>query len=828
MFRTGFLTLPSMRNKAGVLLAVLMLPAFSLAHPMGNFSINHESKIAIRGDSVEVRYFLDMAEIPTYQELQGADLQATQNDPKVKKYVARQAELLRKGLALEIDGRALPLRPVSWDVIFPPGAGGLPTMKFGIIYRGPLPAAMLGSAGTHRLHFADNNYSGRAGWKEVVVAGNNVSISTSSAPSSDRSAELSNYPADMLNSPPQEVEAAVDFVLAPQRPGEFASGNTPAGSPAQPPEKLKKPAIAKPPVALATSQPQTAGAPTPVTVLPPPENPDQIKVLANQQKTPRNRFTELVAAKQWNFWFVVTAFGIAFGLGALHALEPGHGKTIVAAYLVGSRGTMKDAVLLGGIVTAAHTAGVYLLGLATLYASHYILPDRLYPWLAMLSGLIICGMGIALFLQHWSGASLQHDHAGGGPHSHWGLGRKPAPVVATGDDMEPEAALAGAIGNAAGDAPGQASGVPLSRLLTLGITGGMIPCPAALVVLLSAVTLHRIGFGLALILAFSVGLATVLIVIGIGMVHAGKWLSRLNENGKAVTRWMPLLSSGFITILGAAMLWQAVASAGVTFHLSSENLPAFIGVVGLGLILGMRHSTDPDHVIAVTTIVSRQRSIRGAAIIGALWGVGHTLTIFVVGSIIILFKVVIPPRLGLSMEFSVAIMLIILGVMNLTGLTQWLSSRFSRLRAVETEPKEKLSEGVDSRPLAFVAPPTEAMLGRKDYGINKIQIVRPLLIGTVHGLAGSAAVALLVLATITTPIWAIVYLLIFGFGTVLGMMIMTAIIAVPFAYSVRFTRLNYWLRMTSGVTSTGFGLFLVYHIGFVNGLFTNAPRWVPQ
>ena len=801
----------------------LLMPAFAWAHPMGNFSINHESKIAIRAEGVEVRYFLDMAEIPTYQELQASNLQANQSDIQVKKYVAKEAELLRKGLALELDGRLLPLHVVSWDVIFPPGAGGLPTMKFGFIYRAPLPAAILGTGVAHRLHFVDNNFSGRTGWKEVVVAGTNVPITNSTVPASDRSAELSNYPADMLNSPPQDLEAFVDFVPPP------LNDHGPAGSLAGLSVRREEKARGRGKEAhrAAEGNEPLASAQKPIT---PRENPllspagsDQIKVQANQQKTPRNRFTELVAAKQWNFWFVVTAFGIAFGLGSLHALEPGHGKTIVAAYLVGSRGTMKDAIFLGAIVTAAHTAGVYVLGLATLYASHYIVPDRLYPWLAMLSGLIICGMGIALFLQHWTGASLQHDGEAGGVHSHWGLGRTRPTAVESGDEMESSAALAQAIVNTAQNTPSSPKRVPLSRLLTLGITGGMIPCPAALVVLLSAVTLHRIGFGLALILAFSVGLASVLIIIGIGMVHAGKWLSRFEEDGKAVTRWLPLASSVFITILGAAMLWQALVSAGVSLHLSAENLPAFLGIAGLGLVLGMRHSTDPDHVIAVTTIVSRQRSIRGAAVIGALWGVGHTLTIFVVGSLIILFKVVIPPRLGLSMEFSVAVMLIVLGVLNLTGVTQWVSRRFSP-SAIPVDPTGRVTDS----PVDSGTARADGLVERVSRGIDRYQIARPLIVGTVHGLAGSAAVALLVLATISTPVWAIVYLLIFGFGTVLGMMMMTAVIAVPFAYSGRFTRLNYWLRLTSGLTSMGFGLFLVYHIGFVNGLFTHSPQWVPQ
>jgi sulfite exporter TauE/SafE len=175
----------------------------------------------------------------------------------------------------------------------------------------------------------------------------------------------------------------------------------------------------------------------------------------------------------------------------------------------------------------------------------------------------------------------------------------------------------------------------------------------------------------------------------------------------------------------------------------------------------MRHSTDPDHVVAVSTIVSKQRSIRQAGLIGSIWGLGHTLTIFAVGSMIILFGVVIPPRLGLSMEFSVALMLILLGVLNLTGVMQRLTSYLTR----------------NGKPLSKA----ETLLDRSVGRFGVYQCVRPLVIGIVHGLAGSAAVALLVLSTIHSPAWATVYLLIFGAGTMVGMMCMTAVMAVPLA-----------------------------------------------
>ena len=203
--------------------------------------------------------------------------------------------------------------------------------------------------------------------------------------------------------------------------------------------------------------------------------------------------------------------------------------------------------------------------------------------------------------------------------------------------------------------------------------------PAALVVLLSAFALHRIGLGFFLIIAFSLGLAAVLIGFGMLMVYARRFMASLRMDGPLTTRWLPVASAAFMTVLGAAIALRAFAHHRIDLHnLSKERLGPFLFVGGLGLLLGMRHSTDPDHVVAVSTIVSKQRSIRQAGLIGTIWGLGHTLTIFAVGSMIILFGVVIPPRLGLSMEFSVALMLILLGVLNLTGVMQRMTSYLTR------------------------------------------------------------------------------------------------------------------------------------------------------
>jgi len=213
-------------------------------------------------------------------------------------------------------------------------------------------------------------------------------------------------------------------------------------------------------------------------------------------------------------------------------------------------------------------------------------------------------------------------------------------------------------------------------------------------------------------------------------------------------------------------------------------LTALLGVLVLGFLLGMRHATDPDHVVAVTTIVSQQRSLAKAARTGVLWGIGHTATILLVGGAIIVLKLqlsAIPPRLGLSLEFAVAVMLVVLGLLTLAG---------GERRVADST-------------------------------------ARPLTVGFVHGLAGSAAVATLPqVALIPNPLWAVAYLAIFGVGTIAGMLLITASIAAPSLFATRkFASMNRTLRIASGVVSIVFGLFLAHHIGFVDGLFTGAPTW---
>lgn len=245
---------------------------------------------------------------------------------------------------------------------------------------------------------------------------------------------------------------------------------------------------------------------------------------------------------------------------------------------------------------------------------------------------------------------------------------------------------------------------------------------------------------------------------------------------------------------------------------------SLVAILALGFFLGMRHATDADHVVAVSTIVTRERRLSSAALIGALWGAGHTFTILAVGAAIILFTLVIPPRLGLTMEFSVGIMLVLLGAFNLRGF----GKKVSDLRDGHSHPQDRSLDSSHTHPSIFA-------LDRAWGRWTVYQWCRPLIVGLVHGLAGSAAVALLVLTTLHNTNWAIAYLLVFGVGTIAGMMVIT----VALASALRFTSaksmwLNRYLGTVAGFISLAFGIFIIYQMGYVHGLFTHNPTWTPQ
>lgn len=484
---------------------LLSFPFTIFAHPMGNFSINHFSAIEVHPTFVRISYVIDMAEIPTFQEMQDSGLIAQPDDSSAVTYRERKAQELQQGLSLQVGEQELRLSPRSSILTFPAGAGGLPTLRLSVIYEAPLETT------NGQLAYEDQNYPQRAGWKEIVAtAHDGASLMTSSVPPLSQSNQLMTYAADLIQAPPQELRASLTF-------------SVPASA------RVFSPA---------PSSVTNASVPSPA-----------------EAHTPRSMLTELITTRQLSPGIIVFALLIAVGLGAFHALEPGHGKTLVAAYLVGSRGTAWHALLLGLTVTASHTIGVFALGAIALFASHYIVPEQLYPWLGFTSGILIAGMGVVLLRQAWlryRGYPLAHHHH---PHpdSHSPLHDH--------DHLHDHDSSHGHNEHA----HHEREEVSYGTLLTLGITGGMVPCPGALVVLLSAVALQRIAFGMLLIVAFSLGLAAVLVGAGLLLVSARGIVQRWSADGLWLT-YLPFLSPLVITPLGILLAVRSLFGTGVLPH----------------------------------------------------------------------------------------------------------------------------------------------------------------------------------------------------------------------------------------------------------------------
>jgi nickel/cobalt exporter len=577
---------------------------------MGNFSISHYSEITVTPGEARVRYALDLAEIPTFQARQAMD---TDHDGKVARaesdaFLRRAERTLPAGLSLRVDGSPTPLTVRSSELAFAPGAGNLPTLKLRLRLTAPLPAR----PARLTLEYADRNYAERTGWKELVVtSAGGARVVETNAPATSLTDALSTYPTDLLTTPPQQTEARAVVTLG------MAAG-------------------------LGTPRPGNASA-------------GSLNAGGQSSKRFASHFTELLTTQRLTWPILLVSLLVAFVLGAAHALEPGHGKTVVAAYLVGSRGTPRHALWLGLIVTFAHTAGVFALGLLTLFASAYVVPDRLYPWMGALSGLAIAAVGLALLWRH--GRHLyaharglahdhahghgSHDHAHGHTHSHGhalahaGHAHSHAPGASghdpthghshaygehahvhdhrhddhvhshSHDDREQIHAQnhddhdhAHAHSNGAQDHTHSHShgehehghsphehghdhrhgghghdhhhheygellegrNVRFGTLLALGVSGGIVPCPGALVVLLGAVAMHRVGYGLALIVAFSMGLAAVLTGIGLLMVSARGFLDRVPALSDG--RWserLALVSATVVSMLGIGIALQSLA-----------------------------------------------------------------------------------------------------------------------------------------------------------------------------------------------------------------------------------------------------------------------------
>jgi len=467
------------------------------AHPLGNFTVNQLSRIEIGGDGVAVTFVLDEAEIPTFQAKSRVDADGDGIISSAETAVERDRLVREIGaaLALTVDGAPATLVPGAADLSFPPGQGGLATTR--LVARFAATDISLGDAPV-RIGFRSEYASDRLGWKDVAIArSDGTAVDATSASVDDPTNGLRVYPTDLLSSPRDRTSADADV-----RAGDGG-------------------------IAVASAAPIDAAVAT-----------------ASTGGRSDDRFVRLIDGDGGLTGLgLLGALGLAMLFGMIHALTPGHGKTMVAAYLAGTRGTTKHALALGGTVTVTHTAGVFLLGFVTLSLSQVILPETLYPWLNVISGALVLSIGLYAIRDRLrrrrrtlataaatGGEEHAHSHAHSHGHSHGGHGHSH-------------------------DAPADLS---WRSLVALGVSGGLLPCPSALVVLLSAVAIHRVALGMLLIVAFSFGLALVISGIGIAVLHARRLFSRLPGDGGRLVPALPVASAIIITGLGVVLTMRSL------------------------------------------------------------------------------------------------------------------------------------------------------------------------------------------------------------------------------------------------------------------------------
>jgi len=488
-------------------LFILAFVAWTTAHPLGNFSVNQYSRLEIEKSRIKIRQVLDLAEIPTFQESQtiDTDKDGILSQSELDVYIETISPNYIANLQVSVDGQLIELRSTAKNIAIEEGSGNLPILKIKWNLIGDLPNSDANTV--HRFKFENKNYLERIGWNEIVIGRvSGINVFNSTAFGSGISDELSKYPGESLTAP--LAERGTEF--------SFTSGSLP----------------------------------------------QNVKVLQNrdgQTTAPveKDKFAELIKG-EISPSIVLLGLLLAFGFGAAHAMSPGHGKTVVGAYLVGSRGTVKHAVFLGLTVTITHTVSVFALGIVALFASNYILPERLLPLFSFVSGLLVFVIGLMLFKDRlfaaigWKKTNHSHLHEDatdsldehdfhpredensrehdGLTHTHGGSTHTHSPP----------------------------KDVTWSSLLGLGISGGLLPCPSALILMLSAINLGRIGYGIVLTLVFSVGLATTLTAIGIAFLYIGKIFSNPKMNKNPVFKALPVFSAFVITCVGAFICYNSL------------------------------------------------------------------------------------------------------------------------------------------------------------------------------------------------------------------------------------------------------------------------------
>ncbi|HEY8167540.1 MAG TPA: hypothetical protein VIF84_02385, partial [Candidatus Limnocylindrales bacterium] len=470
-----------LRRRLAILAAsllVLGLPAVALAHPLGNFTINHYTGLHVMADRIAVDQVFDLAEIPAFQALQATD--GGFGPAGAAGYAMARCAELAPLLSLRVDGARLPLTIEAALASLPAGQGGLPTLRLECGYVA-LPATSLAAA--TRISFADGTYAERIGWREMVVTGDGLRIEGADGLAASLSARLTRYPDDLLAQPPST--ASIDVIARPDG-GSLATG----------PETGPVPEVG------------VAVVPGGVDALP-------------------AELTSLFDRGATTPTVVLIGLLVAVALGAFHALTPGHGKTIMAAYLVGTRGDVPRALGLGATVAVSHTLGVLLLALVVLGASSVLPAERLFPILSVVSGALVAGLGAWLLVaalrqlhrRRTDARAHAAAHAHGHHHDHGDGLHDVTPTDATHADSDGWHEHGGVRHT---HLPAARDGQPIRWLgiVTLGLAGGMIPSASAILLLLAAVAAGQPELGVLLVVAFGVGMAGVLGGIGLLLVGA--------------------------------------------------------------------------------------------------------------------------------------------------------------------------------------------------------------------------------------------------------------------------------------------------------------------
>jgi nickel/cobalt exporter len=479
------------------LVASLAVAATALGHPLGNYTVNRAVVVAITPSSLAVRYVIDMAEIPAFAALQviDVDTDGIVDPPERRAWAGPACDAARDALDVTVDGHRLALASAADpQLTFPPGAGGLETLRLEC----PLAAAWDLATGEHQLAVSDRADDGHVGWHEVIIAAGGWQLLRSDVPATSPSGQLTAYPTDSLAAPLN-----------------IRSGT-------------------------ATFRAEDGGVP------PPPDGTSATVV--GPRSTSNDPFAALITG-ELTLPVALLALLLAAGLGVLHALSPGHGKTLVAAYLIGSRGTLRQAVGLGATVAVTHTLGVFALGALTLGAGELFVPERIIGWLSVASGGLVALLGLVLVWralrtlsrrsQHSLGYTDGDDHEHPHPHPH--------PDPHSHDEASPTVSIRG--------------------LATLGLAGGMVPSASALIVLLAAVSTGRLLFGLALIVAFGVGMAAILAGLAAATTMARSvFVGRRGIGSGTLARraigLLPVASGIAVLLIGTAVTLAALGRIG--------------------------------------------------------------------------------------------------------------------------------------------------------------------------------------------------------------------------------------------------------------------------